>query len=142
MRYPYVAIRVCFKNRTFLQGIFRPKELMSSLYKFVEDSIRNSRNSEQDLDFYLYTTPPKQVLKDKKKNLFEYQLWPAAQVYFRNQSDSVPAFNPDIKFVSVDEAQALVNTNIHQKIRNVNTEGSYVICKLFHKNIKNQKLDS
>lgn len=121
MRYPYVAIRVCFKDRSFLQGFFRPKELMTALYKFVEDSIKPSGSSEKD--FYLYTTPPKQVLKDKKKNLFEHQLWPAAQVYFKNESDTVPSFSPDIKFVSMDEAQDMVHTNIHQKVRDVNTEG-------------------
>lgn len=129
MRYPYVAVRIYFNDRSFLQGFFRPKELMSSLYKFVEDSIRGCGNTDKDLIFYLYTTPPKKVLKDKKKNLFEYQLWPAAQVYFKNESDTVPAFNPDIKFVGMDEAQEMVHTNVHQKVRDVDTEGKTTICK-------------
>jgi tether containing UBX domain for GLUT4 len=53
MKYSKVAIRICFKNRQVLQGLFRPKELVSTLYKFVKQSFTTSNNSKDDLDFTL-----------------------------------------------------------------------------------------
>lgn len=123
MKYPQIAIRVCFKNRKILQGIFRPKELASALYKFVEESLAANQNTKDDLDFSLYTTPPKKTITDMKKTLFEHELYPAAQVYFRNKSDIVPNFNENIKYVSKMEAREIVNTRIHQQIRDVQHEG-------------------
>lgn len=124
MRYPYIAIRICFKNRSFIQGIFRPKESINALYEFVKTSLRHETNTEEDSDFYLYTSPPKQVIKhDLKKSLFEYQLYPAAQVYFTNKSDRIPEYGQNIRKVSISEAKEIVATNIHQKIRDVDYEG-------------------
>ena len=122
MRYSKVAIRICFKNRQTLQGLFRPKELVSSLYKFVKQSFSND-NSKDDLDFYLYTTPPKTEINDMKKTLFESKLCPAAFVYFKNKSDLVPKFNSSISCVSFENAEEIVNVQVHQAIREIDHEG-------------------
>lgn len=123
MKYPNVAIRICFHNRTFLQGIFRPKENISALYKFVEECIAHETNTKEDIDFHLYTSPPKKVIKDMNKTLFENQLCPAAQVYFKNISGRVPQIHSNARIVNATEAQEIVYSTIHQKMRQVNTEG-------------------
>jgi len=124
LKYPNVAIRVCFKNRTYLQGIFRPKESVAAVYKFVEESISSGENSSDDLDFCLYTSPPKKDMKDMKKTLFELGLCPAAQIYFRNKSDRVPGLVADLRRTTASEAREIVYSTIHQKIRQVEDEGS------------------
>lgn len=123
MKYPQIAIRVCFRDRKILQGIFRPKELASALYKFVAQNLSADENSKEDLDFSLYTTPPKKTITDMKKTLFELDLYPAAQVYFKNKSDRVPKFKETVSYVTKMEAREIVNTSIHQQIRNVEHEG-------------------
>jgi len=69
MKYAQVAIRICFKDRRVLQGFFRPKELVSTLYKFVEQSIVHEENTVEDLDFHLYTSPPKKSAQLNECNL-------------------------------------------------------------------------
>lgn len=123
LKYPNTAIRVCFKNRTYLQGIFRPKETAAALYKFVADNIKLDDNSPDDLDFVLYTSPPRKDIKDMKKTLFEHQLCPAAQIYFKNKSDRMPKLSDEIKSVSSTEAQQIVYVTIHQNTRQVEDEG-------------------
>ena len=122
MKYSKVAIRICFKNKQTLQGLFRPKELVAALYKFVKESF-SADNSKDDLDFYLYTTPPKMVLNEMKVNLFESKLCPAAFVYFKNKSDKVPTFNQNITTISFEKAQQLVFEHVHQAIRDIDHEG-------------------
>lgn len=122
MRYSKVAIRICFKNRQTLQGLFRPKELVAALYKFVQESF-TSDNSKEDLDFYLYTSPPKIVVNEMKKTLFDSKLCPASFVYFKNKSDRVPKFKTDLKMVTLDQAEELVNKEVHQQIRQIEHEG-------------------
>ncbi len=128
MRYTYIVIRIVFKNRQTLQGLFRPKESVSVLYDFVRESllsVQSGHNTEEDLDFYLFTTPPKVLLSDMKKTLFECQLCPAAMVYFKNKNDTVPKLRPELldDVKTVDEADELVHTHVHQQIRNVEHEG-------------------
>ncbi|XP_077980512.1 tether containing UBX domain for GLUT4-like [Glandiceps talaboti] len=76
-KYPKVVIRIHFPDRLVLQGIFRPLEPVQALVQFVKSHL-----DDQKLKFYLYTTPPKVVLKDHKKSLYEAKLVPAANVYF------------------------------------------------------------
>jgi hypothetical protein len=122
MRYTQVVVRVVFKNRQTLQGLFRPKEPLSALYAFVQENLLNGggENSSEDLDFYLFTTPPKIVLANTgKRNLFEAQLCPAALVYFKNKSDEMPRFvsslTADMK--TIEEADEIVREDVHSKIR-------------------------
>jgi tether containing UBX domain for GLUT4 len=123
MKYSKVAIRICFKNRQVLQGLFRPKELVSTLYKFVKQSFTTSNNTKDDLDFYLYTTPPKTEINDMKKTLFEAKLCPATVVYFKNKSDRVPTFDSNIPNVAFLKAEEMVYENVHQAIREIHHEG-------------------
>ncbi len=82
MRYSKIVIRIAFKNRLVLQGFFRPKENISALYKFVKENL-SEENGANDLDFYLFSTPPKQIHSNMKITLFESHLYPASLIYFK-----------------------------------------------------------
>ncbi|XP_071960711.1 tether containing UBX domain for GLUT4-like [Antedon mediterranea] len=77
LRYKKAIIRVVFPDKVILQGLFRPKETVQALFDFVKNSLE-----EQTLQFYLYTSPPKSILKNTQDSLFATGLFPAAKVYF------------------------------------------------------------
>jgi len=95
MKYTQVVIRIAFKNRQVLQGLFRPKENISALYNFVRENL-SQENSVEDMDFYLFQTPPKVILSNMKKNLFESNLCPATLVHFKNTSDKDPILRKEL----------------------------------------------
>ncbi|GFS12296.1 tether containing UBX domain for GLUT4 [Elysia marginata] len=75
--YDRIVIRVQFPDRSILQGLFRPREPLAALRSFVRENIEN-----KDDKFYLYTAPPKEVLKDDTTSLAVSKLAPAALVYY------------------------------------------------------------
>nr|XP_054313337.1 tether containing UBX domain for GLUT4 isoform X4 [Pongo pygmaeus] len=101
-RYPKVALRVLFPDRYVLQGFFRPSETVGDLRDFVRSHLGNP-----ELSFYLclssfgsmdgrgprcfltrrcllssVITPPKTVLDDHTRTLFQVNLFPTALVHF------------------------------------------------------------
>lgn len=76
-KYDRVVIRIQFPDKLVLQGLFRPRETVFAVKKYVKSYLEN-----KDLDFYLYTVPPKQVLKDNAATMIESKLAPASVVYF------------------------------------------------------------
>ncbi|XP_077829386.1 tether containing UBX domain for GLUT4 isoform X7 [Macaca mulatta] len=110
-RYPKVALRVLFPDRYVLQGFFRPSETggqrcrcpgrgagcrgrpgagveeelsvcsFSSAVGDLRDFVR-SHLGNPELSFYLFITPPKTVLDDHTRTLFQANLFPAALVHF------------------------------------------------------------
>ena len=97
MKYSQVVVRVAgFRDQLVLQGLFRPKEKVAALYAFVKECLESNSNSVDDLDFYLFSTPPRHVLADMQRTLFEQQLCPAALVYFKNKSKRTPVFRADL----------------------------------------------
>lgn len=56
------VLRIKFPDRTVLQGTFAPLEPISAVEKFVSDYLENPK-----LSFYLYTTPPKRILKSEDR---------------------------------------------------------------------------
>lgn len=122
MKYSKIVIRIVFKNRMVLQGLFRPKEKLSELYKFVRESFA-SENSDQELDFYLFSSPPKKILNEMKMTLFEADLCPAAIIYFNNKTDTVPIFRREIDLKTLDEAEEIVHIHVHCTIRDIKHEG-------------------
>lgn len=122
MKYSKIVIRVVFKNRIVLQGLFRPKEKLSELYKFVKESFA-AENSDQELDFYLFSSPPKKILNEMKMTLFEADLCPAAIIYFKNKTDTVPILKKDINLKTLNEAEEIVQLHVHNAIRDIKHEG-------------------
>ncbi|XP_062591287.1 tether containing UBX domain for GLUT4-like [Saccostrea cucullata] len=80
-KYQHVVIRVQFPDKVVLQGLFRPKETVHALHKFVKEYLEDKSQG-----FYLYTAPPKQVLKDQTLNLIQAKLAPASVVYFGSEA--------------------------------------------------------
>ncbi|XP_067673593.1 tether containing UBX domain for GLUT4-like [Haliotis asinina] len=76
-KYKKVVIRVQFPDKLVLQGMFRPRETVFAVQKFVKEHLQDKTTP-----FYLYTTPPKCVLKDRSSTLIEAHLVPATRVYF------------------------------------------------------------
>ena len=120
MRYTHIAVRIVFRNKQTLQGLFRPKEPLSALYAFVRENFAGGENKADDLDFHLFTTPPKVLLADdKNKNLFEAELCPAALVHFKNKSERAPVFKSELTedLKTMEEANEIVQCEVHGKIR-------------------------
>ena len=76
-QYDRVAIRVYFPDRTVLQGFFSPRETVSAVSSFVGENLE-----QKNVDFYLYTTPPRTILDKTNLTLFEAKLFPTAIVHF------------------------------------------------------------
>ncbi|XP_053393564.1 tether containing UBX domain for GLUT4-like [Mercenaria mercenaria] len=79
-RYDRVVIRVQFHDKLTLQGLFRPRETIFAVKKFVKEHLED-----KSMPFYLYTAPPKNVLKDDTQDLIEARLVPATVVYFGSE---------------------------------------------------------
>ena len=75
-KYDYAFIRFMFPDKLVLQAMFRPREPVYNLYKFITEQIQ----SKSDL-FHLFTSPPKHILKDKTLTLIEARLVPMTVVY-------------------------------------------------------------
>ncbi|XP_072098424.1 tether containing UBX domain for GLUT4 isoform X1 [Mobula birostris] len=79
-RYPKVVLRVQFPDRHVLQGFFRPLETVGALMEFVKMHLKDP-----DISFYLFKTPPKELLSDPAVTLFQANLFPAALVHFGSE---------------------------------------------------------
>ncbi|XP_078257518.1 tether containing UBX domain for GLUT4 isoform X2 [Rhinoraja longicauda] len=79
-RYPKVVLRVQFPDRHVLQGFFRPLETVGALMEFVKIHLKDPNFS-----FYLFKTPPKELLSDPAVTLFQANLFPAALVHFGSE---------------------------------------------------------
>lgn len=79
-QYDRVIIRIQFPDRLVLQGLFKPRETVIALQKFVKEYLED-----KSFPFYLYTSPPKHVLSDVTQSLIEAKLVPATVVYFGSE---------------------------------------------------------
>ncbi|XP_064595711.1 tether containing UBX domain for GLUT4-like [Liolophura sinensis] len=79
-KYQRVVIRIQFPDKWILQALFRPRETVFAVQKFVKEHLED-----KSIPFHLYTSPPKQVLKDITKNLLEAKLVPATVIYFSSE---------------------------------------------------------
>ncbi|XP_066250223.1 tether containing UBX domain for GLUT4 [Euwallacea similis] len=75
-KYKRTIIRVQFPDRTVVQGTFKPTETVWDVLVFIRGYLED-----QNLDFYLYSTPPKSVLCQDSK-LIEIGCVPGALLYF------------------------------------------------------------
>lgn len=91
-RYSKTVLRICFPSEgLFLQGIFVPTETISVVSDWVRTFLADSKTQ-----FYLYTTPPKEVLQGNW-TLIEKKLVPAAVIHFgQNQASESGVFRKDL----------------------------------------------
>lgn len=74
-RFLHLSIR--FPDRTMLEGHFASMENMHRVHSFVKENLRVP-----DMPFYLYTTPPRQILKIDSTPLRDLQFVPAVLIHF------------------------------------------------------------
>lgn len=96
-KYKKAIIRVQFPDRTVLQGTFTPIETIKDVTEFVKEYL-----DDKSVNFYLYSTPPKEIL-DENKNLIQLGFVPGALVHFgTNSLESLNYLRKDLqgKFTS------------------------------------------
>ncbi|XP_016891081.1 tether containing UBX domain for GLUT4 [Cynoglossus semilaevis] len=79
-KYPKVVLRVQFPDRYVLQGYFGPLETVGSVSHFVKSHLENPQ-----LNFYLFTTPPKTIVDNPSATLFQADLFPNVLMYFGSE---------------------------------------------------------
>jgi len=78
-KYKKCYIRIRFPDRTELQAVFAPLEKPAAIYDFLKECLKEENLKE----FYLYTIPPKNMLKyDNPTNFRDLSYLPAALVHF------------------------------------------------------------
>ncbi|XP_030847070.1 tether containing UBX domain for GLUT4 [Strongylocentrotus purpuratus] len=119
-KYDKVVVRVHFPDRIILQGFFRPQEKVEAVKEFVRSNL-----AEKDQQFYLYTTPPKTILKDTTQTLFKAKLFPAAVVYFGSQVQKDHYLHEEAlgDLASLLQAESIVAKNMNTGIaRSISSE--------------------
>ncbi|XP_074575418.1 plant UBX domain-containing protein 1 [Curcuma longa] len=71
------VIRVRFPDNYILEAKFQPTETLQSLMDLLKKVVAHP-----DLPFYIYTTPPKERVKDTSKDFYSAGFAPGAIVYF------------------------------------------------------------
>ncbi|XP_070580251.1 tether containing UBX domain for GLUT4-like [Ptychodera flava] len=118
-KYPKIVIRIHFPDRLVLQGIFRPLETVKALTEFVQSNLED-----KNLNFYLYTTPPKCILKDPKQTLYAAKLIPAANVYFGSETSCAHYLLSSLLGEAVTPTQADVKFALVRSTSQVDEESS------------------
>ncbi|XP_015587370.1 tether containing UBX domain for GLUT4 [Cephus cinctus] len=80
-KYRRTVIRIQFPDQMVLQGLFGPLETIQTIKDFVKNYLANP-----DVDFILYTTPPKHILNSEKR-LIDEELVPSAILHYSGDSD-------------------------------------------------------
>ncbi|KAG6504652.1 hypothetical protein ZIOFF_036988 [Zingiber officinale] len=73
----HAVIRVRFPDKYVLEAKFQPSETLQSLMDLLKKVV-----ARPDLPFYIYTTPPKERVKDTSKDFYSAGFAPGAIVYF------------------------------------------------------------
>lgn len=81
-QYRQTVIRIYFPDRTVLQGTFLPLETISTVMNFIQGHLENP-----EIEFYLYTTPPKNILKPEMR-LVEAGCVPSTIVHFGTKNNA------------------------------------------------------
>jgi len=75
-QYKHCVIRIQFPDRLVLQGVFRPTESITDVHSFIKQYLKNP-----EIDFHLFTIPPKKIL-NIEKTLAEVDCVPTAILHF------------------------------------------------------------
>ena len=93
--YTTALVRIRFPDDYVIQGTFGALEKVENVYAFVKEHLFL-----KDREFYLYETPPKKVLSDKKVTLKSVRMVPSGMVYFA-WSDLDQTKNTDGPFLDI-----------------------------------------
>lgn len=94
-RYKTCNIRVLMPDQHILEGTFYPQETLQHIRTFIQSQL-----NDPTLEFYLYIVPPFTLLDDSK-NLRDWNLLPAAQIFLGLTHPDRPYSHPLIKMEGV-----------------------------------------
>eukprot|EP00111_Clytia_hemisphaerica_P019508 TCONS_00057519-protein len=125
-----VVVRFLLPDRKHaIQAFFRPLETVKSLREFLRPYLHKSIKK-----FDLFTTPPKNVLKDQKSTLYQAKLCPASRVYVSlEKTDHVLGESYLDCIKSVEEAQNLLTLHLNKNKSIENTtlqDGKHIPDKI------------
>ncbi|KAL5243257.1 hypothetical protein ACI65C_010667 [Semiaphis heraclei] len=109
-KYKKCIIRIHFPNRLVLQSIFKSTETVLDIINFIRKYLIN-----ESLDFCLFTTPPKTILKPED-TLLECGCVPSAMIHF-SCSMETDQLKPELKHKIVSGCQASIAAYIVRKER-------------------------
>ncbi|CAF1240748.1 unnamed protein product [Adineta steineri] len=120
--YKHIVIRFVINSNCVLQGLFYPDEPVSNLLEFARTNLICSQLKQ--LDFYLYTSPPRVVLSDLKKQLSAYDLIPAAYVYLGHSKVSplILELASNVRLGTIDEANQIVAQHVFNRTTSMNQD--------------------
>eukprot|EP00798_Chlamydomonas_sp_ICE-L_P005522 gene5522-4155_t len=88
-----IPVRIQFPDGVIVQAAFSALETLNSLQELVAKFVIKElgKKAKTGYGFYLYTTPPRQPLKELDITFYQADLVPAAHVYFHAKEDRVSA---------------------------------------------------
>lgn len=107
-----------------IQATFKPQETVAVVIEFLCQFL-----IDPNLGFYLYTTPPKQVLKPSD-TLVEKKLVPAAMIHFGQASSiSSPVLDPVLRekvtsFQTISETARRLREKVDNAVEDLDTPSS------------------
>ncbi|GLH11970.1 Tether containing UBX domain for GLUT4 [Gryllus bimaculatus] len=120
-KYKRAVLRIQFPNQVIVQGSFSPVETIASVQEFVKGYLQDS-----SISFYLYTTPPKEILKPSSR-LIEVNCVPCALLHFGLPSGLQENVNylkdevmqelasPEAAAAAVTRSRSLLTTSIDKR---------------------------
>jgi len=129
-KYKKCFIRIRFPDRTELQGTFGPLEKPAVLYSLVLESLREEN---RNVEFHLYTIPPKVIISaNKDTNFRDLGFLPAALVHFGiSEGDQM-----QIPFLKEDLTKAIAEKLPPPEIYIPKTEQTIVIPQIQNEDTK------
>ncbi|XP_029343426.1 tether containing UBX domain for GLUT4 [Acyrthosiphon pisum] len=107
-KYKKCIIRIHFPNRLVLQTIFKSTETVLDIINFIRKYL-----IDESLDFCLFTTPPKTILKPED-TLLECGCVPSAMIHFSSNME-IDQLKPELKHKIVSGCQASIAAILSEK---------------------------
>ena len=123
-KYQRVAIRFHFPDRLILQALFEPRESVYALQMFITMNLHD-----ENMPFYLYTSPPKIVLKDKHQNLIEVGLAPMSVVYVGFEDKHEHYLSSELLSQQATREQAAMMLYKHMPNKQASTSGEQSVSQ-------------
>ncbi|XP_028554174.1 plant UBX domain-containing protein 1 isoform X2 [Dendrobium catenatum] len=99
------VIRFRFPDNYILEAKFQPSEKIQELVDLLKKVL-----ARPDLPFYLYTTPPKEQIKDFSKDFYSAGFAPGAIIYFSYDLPKGPYLREDVLSLNgLDFAREVIN---------------------------------
>jgi len=117
-KYKKCIIRIHFPNRLVLQTVFKTTETVLDIINYVRKYL-----VDESLDFSLFTTPPKTILKPEE-TLLECGCVPSAMIHFSCNGTEMNHLKPDLNKKIVSGCNASIAAYLVRKERMSNSSNN------------------